>query len=145
MQCLSIAIELYGSLSVQFINKSKSSIFCGSFILASRKALLSSVIGIPKGLVSFNYLGVPLFKGAPKRCHLQPIADKIKTKFSYWKGSTLSMAGQLCWINSMILSSLLNSFMIYKWPMPLLKDMERCMRNFLWTSNIDHKKMITVS
>lgn len=35
--------------------------------------------------------------------------------------------------------------MIYKWPGAVLKDMEKCIQNFLWTGNIDQKKLITTS
>jgi hypothetical protein len=50
----------------------------------------------------FNYLGVPIFKGKPKACHLQPIADKIKLKLSAWKASLLSIAGRVQLVKSVI-------------------------------------------
>jgi hypothetical protein len=54
------------------------------------------------GSLPFNYLGVPIFKGRPKACYLQPIADKIKkqtlgmesfTSIHCWKSS----AGEICY------------------------------------------------
>ena len=63
-------------------------------------------LSMRRGDLPFKYLGVPLFKGAPRRRHLRTIADRIIAKFSKWKGETLSMAGRLTLINSVIASSL---------------------------------------
>ena len=46
---------------------------------------------------------------------LKPIADKVCNKFSKWKGQTLSMVGRLLLIKSVITSSLLHSFDLYRW------------------------------
>ena len=77
---------------------------------------IRSCFCVRSGTVPFNYLGVPIFYSAPKTCYLKPIADHILTKFVAWKGSTLSMAGRLALINSVVYGSFLHSFMIYKWP-----------------------------
>ena len=44
-------------------------------------------------VLSFNYLGVPIFVGAPKCRFLQPLTDKVKLKLASWKGKSLSMMG----------------------------------------------------
>ena len=54
------------------------------------------------------------------------------------------MAGRLTLIRSVITSSLLHSFAVYKWSASLLSRMERCMRNFLWTGSINDKKLVTI-
>ena len=53
-----------------------------------------------------------------------------------------SLAWRLAHINSVILSY---TFMIYKWPSSLLKSKDRTIRNFLWSGNIDTKKMVNVA
>jgi hypothetical protein len=58
-------------------------------------ALIVQHLGFKVGSLPFNYLGVPIFKGKPKACYLQPIADKIKNKLSSWKASLLSIAGRV--------------------------------------------------
>ena len=42
--------------------------------------MLSSMSGLKCEMLPFNYLGVPLFKGRPKRCCLQRITDAIIAK-----------------------------------------------------------------
>ncbi|XVE86635.1 hypothetical protein DITRI_Ditri18aG0050200 [Diplodiscus trichospermus] len=61
-------------------------------IVLARKNDICSVVNIHRGQLPFIYLGVPLFVGSAKRRHLQHIADSILSKFSKWKGMTLSMA-----------------------------------------------------
>ena len=80
---------------------------------------------IKRSTVPFTYLGVPLFVGAPRRIFLQPIADRILGKFSAWKGASLSMAGRVSLVTSVIQSSMLHSFAIYKWPKQLLRKLNQ--------------------
>lgn len=78
----------YAAISGQHINPSKSTVYYGSISVAIIDHI-SNMIGFNKGSLPFNYLGVPIFKEKPKRIHLQPIADKIKSKLSAWKASPL--------------------------------------------------------
>jgi hypothetical protein len=97
------------------------------------------------GTVPFNYLGVPIFKGKPKSFHLQPITDKVKQKLSAWKASWLSIAGRVQLVQSVIHSMLIYSLTLYSWPVALLKEVEKCIRNFIWSGDIDKRKLVTVA
>ena len=79
--------DRYSRASDQFINKAKSTFYLGS---TSRhcKVVVESYLGFKEGKVPFVYLGVPIFYGKPKRCHLQALADKAKAKLTGWKGET---------------------------------------------------------
>lgn len=47
------------------------------------------------------------------------------------------MAGRLTLIKAVIASSLNHSFMIYKWPLNLIRKLvDAAMRNFLWTGYV---------
>ena len=107
--------------------------------------LLLQFWNTPRGSLSFDYLGVPLFKGAPRRVHLQKITDKIKNKLSAWKGNLLSMAGRLTLIKSVIEISFIYSFWVYKWPDSLIKELNKCIRKFLWTKSLFNRKLDTVA
>lgn len=86
-----------------------------------------------------------MFKGKPRRVHLQPIADKIKSKLATWKGFMLSIMGRIQLVKSMVLSMLLYSFQVYSWPVSLLKSVDRYMKNFIWSGCTDVKKNVTVA
>lgn len=69
----------YELASGQVINNAKSTIFYGSINQAKLNQIVN-ILNFNVGSMPFNYLGVPIFKGKPKACYLQPIADKIKLK-----------------------------------------------------------------
>ena len=98
-----------------------------------------------RGSFPFKYLGVPLFASALRRQVLQPTFDMVLSKFQKWKGKSLSLLAQLCLVKSTIYGSLIHSFKVYRWPFNLIWQLERLIRNFIWTSSTFGKKSITVS
>ena len=90
-------------------------------------------------------MGVPLFKGASKHAWLQLVIVRIKSHFVSWMAFNLSLVGCIMLINSVILSSMINSFMIYRWPSSFLKELKTTIRNFFWTMIIDVSKAVTAS
>lgn len=97
------------------------------------------------GWLPFIYLGVRIFKGKPRRTYLQPIADRIKVKLSSWKGSLLSVMGRIQLVKSVIHGMLFNSFHVYAWPVSLLKTVDTWLRNFIWSGDIDARKIVTIA
>lgn len=144
-QSLSRIFEHYASISGQCVNYTKSKIFFGSQVPQALRRRIKRSIGFSEGSLPFIYLGVPLFTGKPRRIFFQPVMDKILSKFSRWRGSSLSMVGRVCLVDSVIASSLVHSMMIYKWPSSLLKDIEAAMRNFIWTGDIRKRGFTSVA
>lgn len=134
----------YATASGQHINPAKSTIYAGS-ISQGRLNYLVNYLGFQAGELPFNYLGVPLFRGKPKKSHLQGIADKIKIKLASWKAVLLSMAGRVLLVKSVIQAMLVHSMSVYSWPIALLKDIDKWCRNFIWSGDIDKRKMVTVA
>jgi hypothetical protein len=106
---------------------------------------ITNQIGFNISSLPFTYLGVPIFKGKPKYVHFQPLTDKVKMKLSAWKASLLSIAGRVQLVKSVVQSMLLHCLTIYSWPIKLLKDLEKWMRNFIWSGEINKRKLVTVS
>lgn len=115
IQAIMHLFQSYAAASGQFINPSKSTVYY-RFISPSRIDHITNLIGFNKGSLPFTYLGVPIFKGKPKRIHLQPIANKIKYKLSAWKASLLSIARRVLLVKSVIQAMLMHSISIYSWP-----------------------------
>ena len=145
METLNHIFKVYGELSGQCISYEKSKIFFGNSFSQPCINSLLNVFPLSRGFLPVCYLGVPLFQGSPKRRFLQSIADKIRDRFSQWKGNSLSIAGRLTLINSVIASSFIHSFSIYKWPASLLKELDSAIRNYLWSGNISERKLVTVA
>jgi hypothetical protein len=144
IKALQDLFDQYALESGQVINTSKSTIFSGS-ITPGRLSLIAQVLKFKLGSIPFNYLGVPIFKGKPKISHLQPIADKVKQKLSAWKASLLTIAGRVQLVQAVIHSMLIYSISLYSWPVSLLKEVEKWIRNFIWSGDIDKRKLVTVS
>lgn len=134
----------YGAASGQLLSLAKCQFFTGS-MFAARRRDLSDSMGFTAGELPFNYLGVPLFRGKPKPVHLQPIADRIKSKLSSWKGSLLSIMGRVQLVKSIIHGMLVYSFHVYAWPISLLKTLDNWIRNFIWSGDIYERKVVTVA
>lgn len=144
IEALQHLFQRYALNSGQCVNPSKSTIFAGSFN-STRLNLIADKLGFGIGSLPFIYLGVPIFKGKPKSCHLRPIADRVRLKLSAWKASLLSIAGRVQLIKSVIHGMLMHSMLIYSWPVSLIKEMECWMRNFIWSGDISIRKLVTVS
>ena len=143
LHTLTRVFEDYGAISGQIVNWSKSYIYFGRHVSSQRLQLLTSISGMQHGSLPFHYLGVPLFHGAHKTCWLQNLADKVLSRFDTWTGKLLSMAGRMALVNSVIYGSFIHSFMIYKWPVMLLKRMEKAIHNFIWSGSINVKNLVT--
>ncbi|GAU16832.1 hypothetical protein TSUD_367790 [Trifolium subterraneum] len=144
IQALSDLFLNYAANSGQVVNPSKSFIYAGA-LSSQRLHFIAEQLGFNIGALPFVYLGAPIFKGKPKRSHLQPLADKIKSKLSAWKASYLFMAGRVQLIRSVIQGMMMHTISVYSWPSSLIKDLERWMRNFIWSGDVNQRKLVTMA
>ncbi|KAF1877299.1 hypothetical protein Lal_00012070, partial [Lupinus albus] len=84
---LNSLIHDYAQASGQHVNLAKCKFYTCSGA-ARRISNLSAILGFNAGNMPFNYLGVPLFKGKPRRLHLQLI-------LATWKCLSLSIMGRV--------------------------------------------------
>ncbi|XP_019431738.1 PREDICTED: uncharacterized protein LOC109338847 [Lupinus angustifolius] len=82
-------VTTYAQASGQHISLSKCRFYSASDS-PRRIFALSSTLGFSSSRLPFNYLGVPLFKGKPRKVHLQAIADRIILKLASWKASNIT-------------------------------------------------------
>nr|ABD28670.2 RNA-directed DNA polymerase (Reverse transcriptase) [Medicago truncatula] len=134
----------YADCSGQIMNIRKSFIFAGG-ITDTRMNNIVNILGFNVGSLPFTYLGAPIFKGKPKGIHFQPIADKVKAKLAKWKASLLSIAGRIQLVKSVVQSMLVHTMSIYSWPIKILKEMEKWIKNFIWSGDVTKRKMVTVA
>jgi len=144
LEALHNLFSRYANSAGQVISARKSTIFSGG-ISQARLNNIVNLLGFEIGSLPFIYLGVPIFKGRPKAIHLQPIADKIKSKLSAWKTSLLSIAGRLQLVKSVIYSMLTHSMSIYSWPVSLLKDIEKWIKKIIWSGDTTKRKLVTAA
>ncbi|MCH86386.1 ribonuclease H, partial [Trifolium medium] len=72
-------------------------------------------------------------------------ADKIKVKLASWKGALLTIMGRVQLVRAIIHGMLIYSFQVYTWPKALLKQLDRWIRNFIWSGDVTTKKICTIA
>jgi len=134
----------YANCSGQIMNLRKSSIHAGG-INQHRLNNIVNLLGFSLGSLPFTYHGAPIFKGTPKRIHFQSIADKVKIKLESWKASLLSIGGRIQLVKVVVQSMLLHTMSVYSWPISLLIEIEKWIKNFIWSGDITKNKIITMA
>ncbi|KAF1886785.1 hypothetical protein Lal_00046022 [Lupinus albus] len=142
--CLTSLLQDYALVFGQQVNVAKSRFYTTNDS-ARKISNIASYMGFSAGTLPFNYLGVPMFIGKPKRSHLQPIADRILAKLTKWKGYVLSIMGRVELVKFVIHSMAIYSFQVYSWHSQLIKHVDKSIRNFIWASNIGVRKITTVA
>jgi hypothetical protein len=104
-----------------------------------------NLLGFSIGSTPFTYLGASIFKGKPKSAYFQPITDKIRLKLANWKAALLSIAGRIQLVKSVVQSMLMYTISIYSWPTSLLREIEKWIKKFIWSGDVNKRKLITVA
>ncbi|KAJ4717455.1 Ribonuclease H [Melia azedarach] len=140
---LKVFLEEYGSASGQLISTEKSKFFLGKSA-SHRPSVVKDILNFQEPFLPFIYLGVPIFCGKPRQIYLQVLADKVRARLEGWRGKLLSLVGRTQLVQTVIQSTILHSFSIYKWPVSLIKMVNTWCRNFIWSGNCHTRKLITV-
>ncbi|XP_043687690.1 uncharacterized protein LOC122638905 [Telopea speciosissima] len=136
-------LDKYQNFLGQKINLEKSKLFCGS-ISPSRSRRISDLLKVPLCSLPTNYQGVEIFRGRVTKDKVMPLVDKFKKRLSGWKGKLLSLVGRVELERSVMLSVPVHNFSIYWWPSSCISIMEKWIRNFIWSGDIETKKAVTV-
>lgn len=134
IKALQLLLLKYQNASGQHFNIAKSHLFLGRMQPRSKKKI-SSLTGMSESKFPTTYLGVPLFQGAPKRRFFLPLLDSVRKRLCGWKGKWLSFAGRLVLIKHVLASILVHCFLALPVPRSILKELDKLMRNFLWSAS----------
>lgn len=121
------ALTEFEGTSGLFVNLHKSNIFTGG-VHDNRM----DFTGIPKGTFPVKYLGIPLDAQRLKVAHFSPLIEAISHRILDWKGCTLTYAGRLELLNSVIQGVV--AFWIQNFPLPstVIDHVVSMCRKFLW-------------
>ncbi|XP_059663913.1 uncharacterized protein LOC132309641 [Cornus florida] len=129
---LKSAMDLFSSLSGLATNPSKSSVFL-SGIDHSSEILFSNFLGVGIGSLPIKHLGVPLISTRLKAADYNLLLEKITVRIRHWSSRSLSYAGRLVLIKSVLLSTQLYWSSIFILPQKVINDLSALLRRFLWT------------
>nr|GEV06485.1 hypothetical protein [Tanacetum cinerariifolium] len=87
-------------------NLSKSSVFVGN-VDEFLKSKILHILPFVVGCLPIRYIGLPLFSSRLSKAHCSSLIDKVKSRLFNWKNKSLSFAGRLQLIKSMLMHGFL--------------------------------------
>lgn len=81
---------------------------------------------------AFKYLGIPIFKNAPRTSHWNHLVEKLKNTFSSWGVNWLNLAGKAVLIKSVVSSIPICQSSLLLAPATIIQRIEAFQRRFLW-------------
>lgn len=106
---------------------------------------LAEELGCKKGSLPFSYLGIKVGANMNRVSNWEPVVSKFKNRLSKWKANTLSIAGRLTLIKSVLDSLPTYYFSLFKAPKKVIGELEGLMRRFLWGGSDEVRKMSWVA
>lgn len=91
----------FGDMSGLRANVLKSQMFVAGIQGLDRQRILE-ITGIPGGILPVRYLGIPLAAEGLRVLHYAPLLEKIAAQIGLWTASSLSYAGRLELIRSVL-------------------------------------------
>lgn len=123
------------------VNLSKSRILFSKNCPTIIRDLSARSLGIKEQHSFGKYLGFPIFHKSPTNIDFQYLLDNMRKKLVGWKKDTLCMAGRLV-LAETSLSGVPSHVMNYnKLPTKFVSLIDKTIRDFIWESSEDKKKM----
>lgn len=128
---LRAALDEFRNVSGLEVNMNKSTTFFGN-VKSSTQAHISEVMPFNVGTLPVRYLGVPLLSTRLYQKDCLSLIDKVKKRVMDWKNKSLSFAGRLQLIASVLSSLQVLWSSVFILPKAVSDDIERIIRGFLW-------------
>jgi ribonuclease HI/exonuclease III len=136
-------LDAYAEASGSEINLAKSNIY-GWNITPNEMLRITRVIGMEghTNWDAFQYLGVPIFKAAPRASHWSHLTEKLKRKFSSWGANWLNLAGKTVLLKAVVASLPIYQCSLLLAPATVIQSLEAFQRRFLWEGGKQEKKKL---
>lgn len=144
-QKISDILNNFRTSSGQTVNKGKSCILFSQNIPSGVVNSISTQLGITATSDLGRYLGMPIISRRKGKADFTFLLDKIRSKLSRWKASTLSQAGRISLAQSCVMSVPCYVMQISKIPASICDEVERMCRDFIWGSTPEVRKNHLIS
>lgn len=136
-------LEDFAGWSGLHMNREKTQLFHAG--LSELECIVLASYGFTIGSLPIRYLGLPLMSRKLKITEYATLIDKITARFNSWAVKSLSFAGRLQLIASVI-SGLVNFWIsTFILPMGCIRNIESLCSRFLWSGRIDKKGMAKIA
>lgn len=127
-------LDSFAAASGQTVNKQKSCVMFSTNTPPSVAATISQIMGISETANLGRYLGILIISGRKGKTDFSFLVDKIRSKLSGWKASSLSQAGRITLAQSCIMTVPSYVMQCSKIPASICDEVERFCRDFIWGS-----------
>lgn len=128
---LKTALEQFSHISGLNINNRKSSLYMAG-IEGDLRHRLRIMLGFETPSLPVTYLGVPLISTRLKAVDCQPLIERITTRIRLWTSATLSYAGRLQLIKSVLFAMQVYWSSKFIIPEATVNRIESILKGFLW-------------
>ncbi|GJV69848.1 hypothetical protein Tco_1485357 [Tanacetum coccineum] len=104
--------------------------FCN--VLNHTKLAILQILPFEEGRLSVKYLGVPLVSSRLVFRDCKELIDRLRSRINDWKNKSLSAAGRLQLVRSVVSSMHVYWASVFILPSQIILDIEQLMRGFLW-------------
>lgn len=132
------SLEEFKEVSGLVPSVAKSTVFFGNVADEVRQAILS-LMPFEEGKLPVRYLGVPLISTKLLYSDCKGLVEKMENRIDDWKNKSLSFAGRLQLVNSVLSSLHVYWASVFILPSRIIKELEQKMRKFLWRSDNEGK------
>ena len=123
------------------INKEKSKIFFSPNITTEEKMEIVNQTGICETHNLRKYLGFLIIHKGRRRNEFQFVVERVQAKLAGWKSKCLLSARRLVLIKAAVTSIPEYAMQCHKLPIKVCEDGNKLMRDFLWGSTVEKKKI----
>lgn len=131
--------------SGQRVNKEKTRIFFSKNASPSIISDIGSSLGFKVTKNLGRYLGTPLIHGRKSRSLYADLVSSVRGKLATWKARTLSFAGRITLVRSILQSVPLHIMQTSLLPNKALQELDKISRDFLWNSSEEKRRLHLIS
>ncbi|XP_052622964.1 uncharacterized protein LOC128128149 [Lactuca sativa] len=127
------SLDEFKKVSGLKVSMEKSQIYF-SCVKPNMRRIILGILPFDVGRFPFKYLGVPMCVTKLFERDCKKLIEKIKMRIFNWKSKTLSFAGRLQLINSVLTSIHVYWASIFKIPIATINEIEKMCKSFLWAN-----------
>ncbi|KAL2252866.1 UNVERIFIED_CONTAM: hypothetical protein Sindi_0081300 [Sesamum indicum] len=131
---LKMGLDRFAEWSGLRLNVQKSHVIISRSAQGWKNQILEAM-GFQEGELPMRYLGLPLLSSRLSISDCQPLLLKIDARINGWEGLSLSYAGRIQIIKSVLSALSLYWASAFILPKAVIKQIEKRLRTFLWKGN----------
>ncbi|GKA59909.1 RNA-directed DNA polymerase, eukaryota, reverse transcriptase zinc-binding domain protein [Tanacetum coccineum] len=129
------SLEEFSNYSGLKANMNKSTVFFGGMTEAEQRLILDTV-PFPIGRLPVRYLGVPLITKKISATDCKPLVEKVRNRVMDWRNRSLSYAGRVQLIESVLSSMHVYWASVFLLPKNVIYEINKILKGFLWCQGI---------